>query len=309
MRQKLKQKLWAAALCSVSISISAQDASDTWHDFVSQTIIETANYIDDFFANERRNTEGSRSQLVVSYAGIFDSGAGDENQYLVNLRLHLPKTENKFRLLLQNAMDYRVEPRDSAGTGPDNDRLTTSDFAAALQYVFAESEKWQVSTRAGLKLQAPPETFIHVRIRRFAAWQWVAGRVVQQFYWSKSQNLIEETTFELEKVLDPRFFTRFRLNFVGQQHVQGLGMLNSLALYQKIRHKSYIRYDLGYQGHLRQDFELQRVFMNVRYRRNIWKKWIFYEAVPELYRDESDWGKARFLIKLRFDLVFGKVLA
>lgn len=306
--QRLTRSILVVGICLLAaiLPAKAQDISDTIHQSVSESIANTANIIDDFFVNERRNQEGSKSQVVLSYSGILDDQLSIEHDYLLNVRLHFPKTENKFRFFLRNSVGFepQSEETDLAATDTEPDAVT--QYSAALQYIFTESKLWQVSSRAGVALALPVDPFYRFRVRRLIPAKWIDTRFVQEFYWSHIERFIERSTLEFERLLMPNYFSRLRFELTWGEADKTLDFTNGLALYQRLENKLAVRYEVGYRAELQQRFDLQRVFVNVRYRRNIMKKWMFYEAVPELYRDERDWNRTRFQFWLKLDLVFGK---
>lgn len=307
-RNKVKNFCFMFLVYFFSTFAMAQDISDVFHEKVSDSIESTANFLDDFFVSEHSEAEGSKTQVLFSYIGTVDDALAGRSQYFLNARLHLPKTENKFRILIQNAVDFESEVDADAANieGADRPFEPVTEYTAALQYVFAETRLWRVSSRAGMSFSVPVDPFYRFRVRRLIPGTLLDTRLVQELYWSDSERFIEKSTIHLEKLLAPKYFARLRYEFQWGSLNEQFTLVNGFAIYQKIKQRRAVRYDVGYQAGLNNRFDLQRVFINVRYRRNILKSWMFYEAIPEFFRDETDWQQTRFQFIFKLDFVFGK---
>lgn len=288
------------------VSTLAEDMSDSIHEAISGSVESTANFLDDFFVSERSLVEGTKSKAILAFINTYHDQGTSEQEYQIDVRLHLPNTENRFRLFIQNSVDFDSENDDSVFRSAENQEEGAGNYSAALQYIFAESKLWQVSSRAGVTFSIPADPFFRFRVRRLIPHQWFDTRLIQEFYWSDSEKFKEKTSAELERLLNKDYFTRLRYEFLWGEKERQFTFINGLSLYHKLKSNHVIRYDIGYKSIIENRFDLQRVFANIHYRRNIFKKWMFFELIPEIFRDETNWNKNQFQFYFKFGFVFGR---
>lgn len=280
--------------------------SDSIHQTISNSIEKTADYLDDYFTNERRNVEGSKSRVILSFANLYDKDVPNSQKLNIDVRLNLPKTENKWHLFVSNTINSLSTDQTTPFQDQTSQAVQQSDYLAALQYVIAETHLWQLSSRAGVVFRVPMDTFVRFRARRLFHLKLVDNRLVQEFYWSVQNRFIETSTVDFERLLSEKWFSRLHFSVYWGDKANEWQYVNDFGLFHKLISKLVVKYDVGYQALLSHQFNLTKVFINLRYRRNFLKKWMYFEVVPELFRDQDNWRKTRFQFLFKLDLVFGK---
>ncbi|MDX1811316.1 MAG: hypothetical protein R3240_05170 [Gammaproteobacteria bacterium] len=289
-----------------STAANAQDVSDSIHETISNSIATTADYIDDFFTNERRNVEGSKSRVIMSFVNLYDKDKLNTQNYNIDARLRLPKTENRFHLFIKNTLSDDTTDQQTTFQDQTAQEAEQGVYTAALQYVFTESRMWRVSTRAGMTLGYPLNPFVKLRLRRLTNLILVDNRLIQEFRWSEIDHFTETSTVEFERLFNEDYFSRLHLAVKWGENDREWQHVGDLSLFYKLKSSVVTKYTVGYESLLTHGFDLKRVFVNFHYRRNFLKKWMFFEVVPEFFREETDWNKTRFQFLFKLDLVFGK---
>lgn len=277
------------------------------HSSLSDRLISASNYLDNFFADERMDDEGSRSKVVVSYLTAYDYFLGLSHEYVIRARLHLPRTEHKLRLIIDSSEDEVSTNEGDDALIPKKsqveDRL--QELRAALQYVMLSSKLWQISANSGVRFTVPPDPFGRLRIRRLFFVDKLKLRFVQSFFWYRSQGVGETTSFDIEKSLSDKLFFRSNSRVTALRDSDELSFRQSFSMFQDIGKKKILVYSVGAIADLNQPATTNSYYLNAQYRHNFYEKWAFYEIVPSLFFDRVNRFIASPGILLRLDIVFG----
>ena len=290
----------------IEIGDFALDLVDGFHESVSGEVINISDQIDNFFVDERMEVEGSNTQVLYSYFVSKDIYGNVEHDYLFKARLSFPKTEGRLRLVVESTFDASQYGEDNQTGGSVNEERN-SDFTTAMQLIFTKTKYWQVSNKTGIRFTVPPDPFTQLRIRRLFFYdEWVA-RVVETFFVSQSQGFGESTGLEFDHTIIDGFFFRSRSELIVAEKVEYASFTHRFSIYQRLANKLMLVYSTGIESEIRQNLHLNRNYVNARFRHNFYKKWAFYEIVPELSYDRDNDFKVLPLILLKLDIVFGKV--
>jgi len=282
----------------------AEEIADDLHESLSDNIIYFSNLLDNFFVDERMDDEGSHSRVILGYLTSTDDLQTIHSQYLLKVRLHLPKTQNKLRLVVESSVDFDQDTDEVNITDDSKD----AEYSTALQFVFTESKLWQFSSSAGMLFSTPLNPFLRMRLRRlFLLGEW-ESRITQTFFWFNAEGIGETTSLDFERKINDAFFFRVssKATIVEEEPTEVSGNQN-FSLFQRLSSKKGLVYSIGADGLLNPPPHVSRYYTNVRFRHNFYKKWAFYEVVPgvEFYR-EDHFNESPFLL-LKLDIVIGKV--
>jgi len=256
----------------------AAEFADNIHGALSENVIQVSNIVDNFFVSERTDDEGSRSRIVVSYLATKETSLPVNSEYLLKIRLHLPKTQNKLRLVIESSIDFEQNETDIT----DNLQALKDDaeYSTALQFIFSESDLWQLSTSAGVRFSTPINPFVRLRLRRsilFGQWE---SRITQTVSWFNNEKWSETTRVDFERKIDESFFFRVSSKATVSEEKAGLVDGNqNVSLFQRLTGKKALVYSIGADANLRQPTYVSRYYTNTRYRHNFYKKWAFYEVI------------------------------
>jgi len=288
------------------LSDIAFDIVDEVHGVVSGNIINISDQIDNFFVADRMEDEGSNTQVIFSYYISEDIYGNFQNDYLFKARLSLPKTQDRLRLVVESTVSPNQENEDNQLGGSINEDRN-SDFTTALQLIFKKTKYWQVSSKTGVRFAVPPDPFSQLRIRRMFFYnEWVT-RLVETFFISQSQGIGESTALEVDHAIRGGLYFRSRSELTVAEKVDDMNFIQQFSIYQKITDRKMWVYSVGSEAVLKHNPLVNRNYMNVRFRHNVYKKWVFYEVVPELsFERENDFDMLPIMF-FKIDMVFGKV--
>jgi len=277
---------------------------DEVHDAVSNRVVSVSNYIDTFFANDRMDEEGSKSKIVLGYQLGYDDFRGGSKEYALRARLHLPRTEERLRLVIDSSENEDDSSETDANVQAGSEGRI-DELKAALQYIFVSSELWQVSANTGIRFIIPLDPFAKLRIRRLFFVNSLTLRLTQSFYFFRSVGWGETTAIDFEKELTDKYFFRSSSQIRTIRDTSEKSFSHAFSLFQNIGQKKLVVYSVGINADLTSPPVTTQYYLNTRYRHNFYKKWAFYELIPgiTLERENSFNVSPGFFVKL--EIIFG----
>lgn len=160
MKTKNKKILpLALAVFAVNVSASETNAYDYYHKKVSHQIDHYSTSLDSFLTKaeldyEKVNKESYGSvTLEQKYRkGKLETSVG------VKLKLDLPKTKKKYRLIIESESDKERDITEKET--PANRDLDSEDFLVGINYIAGEFNNWDTDYGFGLKTRLPINPFL-----------------------------------------------------------------------------------------------------------------------------------------------------
>jgi hypothetical protein len=280
----------------------AMQAADVVQAHISENINGAAQWIDSFFDDERFVAEDATTKLRFGESVFLEYGdSSPEYKTKINLSIDIPKTKKKLRLFIAS--------EDEADKTPDTlfNRVETSDdtSAAGVQFFAKATRRKNLSLTTGVKLESM-ELFIGPRYRLTVPinddWQM---RFTQRVRWYTSMGWESTTRFDFETLINDRFFFRHTLDGRWREEDEGYRYEVRPTLIQKLHSGKAIEYQWNTLFKTRPKHRLESSVVRVRYRRNFLRKWLFYEANPQIaFRNDEDF-EPKFGVTLQLEVVFG----
>ena len=138
------------------------------------------------------------------------------------------------------------------------------------------------------------------------------SRYTQTFYWDEDKDTGLEARGDLERVISPATLFRTTLNADYWNGETGVNWLVGGALLHRINDRNAIAYDISANGVSEPDWEPTQYRAGLRFRRNFFRSWLFYEVEPVLRwtQDplvETDSMTFDPVVTVRLEIQFGKV--
>lgn len=284
------------------IGLDLEEQLDEAHEAWSERVKGLGIRIDRFFGGEEFEPDPT-SYIRVRTIGLLQESKS-RAEVRVRARLALPNTEKRFSLILESEDDQRFDRGSGREPSPPgllrSSRDDSASFMAGLRYLRDISDSVNLDTAIGLHLRrGMPDPYVRVRIgKSFYPGSWEV-RPLEEIYWkyhkgqgARSQLLLQRPLSNLlffRSVSEVDWVYRERRTYVGQD----------LILTREISSLHAVQAHVGVRG----ESEPMRVvnwFVNVGWRRNIYKKWLFLELRPELLfdRDESFRAEPRLFLTL-----------
>jgi hypothetical protein len=275
------------------------------HDLLKE-YIDTLSYnvdgffIDTFFGDNILDDDVSGSRAKFSFSTRRVLGQPVDYKYGLSIKIVLPNTNDRFNLLLQSS-DEDEDGRESNAI----DTLENVEYSTALRYIFKETDRWKVNFDTGVKWGFPPDPFTRLRMRRYAYFDNYKARTTQTVFWSASDGFGERTSFELSRPLNIDRLMRFNAEAKYLLNNDYFELNYGLALYHELNAKEALGYYFRASGNTITDTTFNNYGIGLRYRRKVYKDWMFAEVSPELETTNSNEYDVTPVLMFRFEALIG----
>lgn len=313
-RHSSSQRLQLIMLLVVTLasgSIRAQDKENTDADALEQTrqtVTHALNYltrkIDAFFSDSREYEDATGSWAKVNLQMRVQENKMAEYVSTVQIKIALPRTENRFNIVVQNDTENELGDGDVS-----NDPLTAVTdpvYSGGLRYVIKRNEKWYAHISAGIQFSTPIDFFIRGRLRRnfkWGDWRFLVAETATLYQSGRSTTL---THIDLEHLIAKKLLYRNRLIVKIEQAPEVSDWSFDTSLFHRLDSKQAIQYQTIVLG----DYDTLRATdfsVNLRYRRQLQRKWIFLEITPQVLFSEINNFTNTSSIYFKLEFLFRKI--
>lgn len=267
---------------------------DRTHARMSRTVCWPSQWFDRFFANPDDMLDDPASTLLRVIGGYRWQDNGDSgNEVRVRASVDLPNASRSLRLTFRNDDDINEDFSAPTDTRPQNvGENEDSTFRAALNWAARQTERDNIDLEVGVRSEI--KTFVRGRYRirlPMPGERW-AFRFTESLYWIDGIGAGAQTRFEFDRPLAER--TVLRLVTQGEHNEElaeqelGWDLDQSAAVYMRLGSRAALQYSIGAQGYTDPSANVDVWRTSIRYRRNIWRPWLFWELEPFAFWPRSD---------------------
>ena len=255
--------------CIRAVSVDDNYLDISYH-YLNSWFCEPANWFDDFFADDRHYEEGhARTRVRWRNDVFFSENKSADFITTLDASMRLPKISKRLKLVFESDEQENL----------DDVIPTTTDGAQGslgFLYDFLDSKKANLS----LRLRFTPSITL-----RFRYTHPISDILIVRF----TQNIFKEegftgenTRFDFDKSIDKKNVLRFSNQVEIRDNKDGFEWSSGLVLFHKIDEKSAFSYESSIDGETHPSTLATDYRLGVRYRRNFYRDWMFYELAPEV---------------------------
>lgn len=277
------------------------------HAWFSRRLGNMSRQIDSYFGSPDIYEEVSGTYAEITLEQQFAEAGDSDTGVDFRIKVDLPRTEHRFKLLLESVAEG-IDPRDDspARSRRDSDSDPSSGIFAGLRRVFADTAGFRFTTDAGIKLRTPLEPFARARLRRtwpFGDWQL---RFKETLFWFDSDGLGQTTELDLDRRIDERFALRASGRYQWLNETDEWRLDHGVALYQILDTHNSLAYEAGIQATNRPNLRGEQYRVGLRFRRRVHREWLFLSLVPDVIwrREEAFRPEPGLLIEIQ--MLFGE---
>lgn len=281
---------------------------DEVHANVSQRVLSTSQWLDSFFDATRYEAEANKSRLKLSVTGFAEESELLGFDFKFRLRLALPRMQNKLNLIVSGDPDddpsFDDQAQRNIRTNIEEGR--TEGGVAALQYFIKSARDLNISFQTGLRFDGiTPVLFLGPRYRKSIPLEDWTLRFTQRIRWYTDDGWDANTAFDLDRPLSERFFFRVSTEGSWRQEESGYFYNFRTFLAQPLSERKSLVYEWNNFFQTEPNNRLEETNLRLRYRQNIWRKWMFFDVAPQLaFLRDRDYKISPGII-LRLDMLFG----
>jgi hypothetical protein len=276
---------------------------------VSQWIETTSRRIDGFFGTTDAFRVETDSYVRISQGWRWREGEGFDDELGIRLRLDLPTTEQRLRLVIES------EPEEERGTLAEQDaRLSDerpdslSDLLVGINRLGGRDKRvqWNTEVGAGLKVRLPLDPYTRLVSQRL----WALGEGPWQLHsdnrlaWFNQDGFSARTLWDLGRPLDETRHLRFLTNLQWREAVDTLEFSEVVELNRLLDRRNALRYSAGVLGASGSRPRIEDSYLQLRYRRDVHKGYLFLDLAPALHFPREADRDPRWALTLRLEMYF-----
>lgn len=275
-------KRWLAEVCPVG-----EEADGTWldrsQDRIGWGVCRATLWFDGLFGDQRAIEERDATYGYVQPRLEWNEIDGVEPDLRFRAKFSLPLADRRFNALLgRSTSDERSSESDAGGEQlPESFRDSDDEWLVGLGYSPVRGNRKRLDFDAGLELDTPVEIFTQARYR----WHWFLAkkqmvRWRQSMFWRSDDGFGTRLDIDYERVLKGPYVVRWRNGGTYAQHLEGIEWFEELTLFHRIGERQALAYVVRADGETDADVTLEAYGLEVIYRRNILREWLFVEMRP-----------------------------
>ncbi|PCJ32370.1 MAG: hypothetical protein COA99_16515 [Moraxellaceae bacterium] len=281
-----------------------EGSRDDW----SEKVDWMARNIDRFFAGKETLEFGNRSYIRLQVGGTLTQGGAHDNDSDVKFRLHLPATERRFSVVIENISEDKesLEQKARPSLAQDNS-LEDSTVTAALEFVRTKTKFWNIKSLVGVEAKLPGDIFTKFTAKR----RWELGdswtmpyRIKIAYYVVDSWEIEHSLAFE-KPLKDDLFFSAITSAEWAEEDDSTLES-QIFSFRKRLDDTSGIDYRIGFLSQNVDNIRLTSSFLSAHYRKLLYKDWLYYNLIPEFNFARSNDFHSEFSLTLRLEVFFQK---
>ena len=265
--------------------------------FVLNKSHQFANWVDHFFDDDRTRGIKNTTRIKLGYWAFKDKDSDyDDSDFKFNIRIKLPGLQKRAQFILTNEPNDELSSSSSGGVFPD--QVRDDETVAGFRFFdLAGLEKkipGNFSTAMGVGYSDNSPTFRieprYIYTHDFQIW---STTFLQKIRWHSRDGWSTETRLDFDRALSKKYFLRFNNELFWeekQEEFDGYEFRPRVVLSRRFSNKQALLYEWNNLFRSEPTFDLYTTAFALRYRRQVWRPWLFVEVSPQVtFRSEDDW--------------------
>lgn len=253
---------------------------DTAQEQASEAVLDVAEWLDDFFDDDRARIEENRTRIRMELSSGYTRFEQFEIKPRISGRIDLPHLNKKLNLLISASDDEEfIAERTPISAFPRHQGSKNREVAAALQYFHREEKESNLSSTLGVSLQY---VYAGIRFRHsqdFGSWN---GRFVNRLLYFTDDGLEDVISYELGHYLSERCLFRTTIAADWLRDESGLPHSLVFRLFQMINEQKALLYEVGNYFDTEDSYKMTDLQLRLRYRQRFLRDWLVLEIAPQL---------------------------
>lgn len=259
-----------------------------------------ANWVDHFFDDDRTRGIKNSTRIKLGYWATHDNNDQyNDSKFKFNIRVKLPRAQKRVQFIFTNDPDDDLSTSPSGGVFPEQQAKdeTVAGFRFFDLAGLGEKIPGKFSTAVGVGYSDDSPTFRieprYIFTHDFNIWSMT---FLQKIRWHSRDKWSTATRLDLDRALSKKYFLRFNNEVLWeekQEDFEGYEFRPRVILSRRFSSKQALLYEWNNLFISEPSFTLRTTALAVRYRRQIWRPWLFFEVAPQVaFRNANDWEAA-----------------
>jgi hypothetical protein len=300
-------------------SISQMNWLDYTQGYLSRGICNITTGFDRFFGGKREEEENVDKFVRLTNSFKWQQGQGFDFKARVRARLQLPHFKDRLNLILSGEDDRAIsetlsreddfkEKDANAKNAMDTSSSGKHSLGVRWNIIREPTSSFSVSGRLRLSsFEIRPAVIARYRYTQGLG-QYALSRTTQTLYWYKKEGFGETTRLDLERLVTPQTLLRTSIAGTYSEMSNGIDWGMETSLFHEFSPKKAISLDAAVWGSTLPSIATENYRIGIRYRKNFYRPWLFFEIEPELSWPKSDETGEREItpaIMFRLEFLFG----
>ena len=279
---------------------------DPHQEAVSDYVRELTTSIDKFFANTEKYDDHTGSYMQLVFDTTWKEAGDLEFDPGLKFRLRLPQTQKKLRLVIESDPEEKQDTRqlETRNIVSNTENDTRTGLYTGIESDISKSEKWKIRPSLGIRIRSPLDYYVRLRASRenyYDKWKLYLNETL---YWFDSTGFGADTTMEWDRLITKKLIFRSTSFVRYTDERDQFDMSQSLNLIHQISENRSIAYKAAVFGDTEPAIYATSYLLNIRYRQNLHKDYLFFEIQPSIiYEKETAW-EAQHELFLRLELFY-----
>jgi len=286
----------------------SQAKLDVFQEKSSALVLSAADWVDSFFDDPRYLSEENRTRARIKLGLGYSEYYELETYSAIDLRLNLPRLENKANIFLRLNDDSDFDAASSPIPNTEGGRKNEGEkVTAGVQYFLAMGEKYNVSTEFGVSLSYIYGGLRYRHLHSLFNDDW-SGRFTNRLRYYSDEGWENKASYDIERYLGERFFYRTIFTALLSERNDGIPFSAVARLYQVFDIDRALLYDVGSYFNTEPELEVTDIQLKLRYRQRFYRDWLVLEIAPQITfpKDYDHAFNPGIITKFEFDFGYLK---
>lgn len=273
---------------------------DSKRDVASRYLTDFANWIDNFFADDRIYDEEQGSYIKLNLLQTYFEDSKPLYDAQIKGKLDIPKTQKRLQLFIESIDSDEDDTQQTS----INETVDKQEQSIGLRFFQPDTKLWKIITIAGVRFRSGLDPFARIRFRRLIdKGQWTF-RITENIFWYRSDGAGETTRLDIDHPLTKKLLFRSTSQATWRNINDYFDLGQDFILFQNINKRKSLAYQAGVRGISDKRTYTTDYFYLVHYRQQIHNKWLFLDIIPSInHPRENDYKPIRSLT-INFEIVF-----
>ncbi len=252
--------------------------TDYYHTLISLRIIDFADRLDRFFADDRILEETDETLIRITPSINVTERRGSTVRLSVSGRLALPYMEERWQIFVDRigaGRDIREEFSETPDTTEDDKSLF-----AGVRYLARETRRSRLDLDGGLRWRRGPNPFARIRGRRYIHLDPWLMRLTQTFFWFEHRGFGMTPAVDFDRRLLEHIFFRSTSSGTWAEDSQGVDIRQQFSFVHRLSERRAVGFSAHAYGHTHPSLVMDEYGLIWRYRQRIHRDWLFLEIAP-----------------------------
>lgn len=271
---------------------------------VSSYLQRFVNSIDNFFTNSEAVDQSTGSYLRITTEAFWPEGSGMTTKGGISLRIRLPRTQKKLKLVFESDVDQKrdIVDRETSDTGSTEDSGDDASYYTGIEGELNPLKQWNIRPSLGIRLRSPLDYYARIKANRQSSFQKWVLYLDDTLYWFDSIGFGNDIGMRWDRPLDDDLLFRSHSFARYLYDNDEFELSQTFSLVHTLSQKRAITYKIGAFGRSQPTTHATDYLISALYRNNFHSDYLFLDIQPQIvFRDTNRFhGVAELLIRLEF---------